>query len=107
MFKESDIQFHTPSPVTYDWAETGYFNFYIPEANLLGLIYIVHRPGIGATVADIQIVDRWSTRIEDTAYVDQSQHNPLPDNAVNFSLPNGLTYRALSLSQYQLEYKSA
>lgn len=38
MFNDKDIKFHTPHDVAFDWAETGYFNFYIPEENsVLGI----------------------------------------------------------------------
>ena len=106
MIKEEDIKYHTPNPIPYDWAETAYFNFYIPEKNILGLVYLVHRQGIGATVCDIQIVDRWSTRIDDSAYVNASNHNPVVERAEKFSLPNGLSFEAKSLRDYKISYQS-
>lgn len=39
MIHENDIAFHTPSDVPFDWAETGFFNFYVPPTNLMGWIY--------------------------------------------------------------------
>jgi len=104
MIKEDDIKFHIPENVPYDWAETGFFYFYIPEANIMGLVYIVHRAGVGATVADIEIIDRWSVRVDDALYVDLSNHNPLPEAAEEFTLPNGLSFKALSLREYQFNY---
>ena len=107
MIHDSDIAFHTPSEVSFDWAETGFFNFYVPEANLMGWVYIVHRAGVGATVADFEIVDRWSRGLHEAIYMDMTHHNPLPTRAEAFSLPNGLSFEARSLRDYRLEYKAA
>lgn len=107
MIRLDDIRFHIPVPTPYDWAETGFFGFYIAERNLLGWVYIVHRAGVGATVADIELVDRWSPHTHDALYVDMSNHNPLPAQAESFSLPNGLTFRARSLRDYELRYDTA
>jgi hypothetical protein len=104
MIKDTDIVFHTPDLVGYDWAETGYFPFYIGEANIMGWVYIVHRPGVGATVADIEIIDRWSPHVYDARYINMTQHNPLPERAESFSLPNGLQFLAKSIREYELHY---
>lgn len=106
MIHDSDIAFHTPANASYDWAETGFFNFYVPEANLMAWVYIVHRAGVGATVADVEIVDRWARGIDEAVYMDMTNHNPLPASAEKFSLPNGLSFEARSLREYLLEYKA-
>ena len=38
MIMPEDVRFHTPADVQYDWAETNFFSFYVPEANLTGWI---------------------------------------------------------------------
>ncbi|MCK9502930.1 MAG: hypothetical protein M0Q95_01940 [Porticoccaceae bacterium] len=106
MIKENDIYFHTPSPTPFDWAETGFFNFYIPEKNILGIVYIVHRSGIGATIADIEIIDRMSADTFDPAYIDMGNHYPIPDKAENFALANGLSFEAKSIREYLIKYNS-
>jgi hypothetical protein len=104
MITDADLQYHFPDPPDFGWAETGYFNFYIPEANILGFVYIVHRAGVGATVSDIEIVDRASTSCLDTLYVDLCNHNPLPVRADNFALETGLVFEASSIRDYRLSY---
>ena len=106
MIKESDLDFHRPNPTPHDWAETGYFNIYVPEKNLFCWIYIVHRAGVGVTVSDIEIIDGWSDRVEDALYIDYTNHNPLPRQAREFTLASGLAFCAHSLREYQLDYKS-
>ncbi|MGD9662639.1 MAG: hypothetical protein AB7U63_15345 [Porticoccaceae bacterium] len=106
MIKENDIYFHTPTPTPFDWAETGFFNFYIPEKNILGIVYIVHRAGVGATVADIEIIDRMSAHTYDAAFIDMGNHYAIPDKAENFTLPNGLSFEAKSIREYLIKYSA-
>jgi hypothetical protein len=104
VIQESDISFHIPDPAPFDWAETGYFNFYIPSANLMGWVYIVHRAGVGATSADVELVDRWSTSAADTIYINNCAHNPLPSYAERFALPSGVRFEAQSIRDYRIQY---
>lgn len=104
---EHDLDFHRPDPVPHDWAGTGYVNVYVPERNLFCWIYVVHRAGVGVTVSDVEIIDGWSSSVDDALYIDYSNHNPLPANARAFTLPSGLSFRASSLRDYLLEYEIA
>lgn len=106
MIDERDLDFHRPKPLPHDWAETGYFNIYVPERNLFCWIYVVHRAGVGVTVSDVEVIDRWSSSVDDALYIDYTNHNPLPANAREFALPSGLSFRADSLADYHLEYRS-
>lgn len=107
MIKDSDLEFHVPANVPHDWAETGYFNFYIPEKNLFCWIYYVHRAGVGVTITDVEIIDRWSDSIDDALYIDYTNHNPLPASATRFVLPSGLSFHARSLKEYVIDYKAS
>ena len=107
MITEDDLQFHLPDNIPYNWAETGYFNFYVPEANIFVWLYYIHRAGVGVTISDIEIIDCWSRDLVDSVYVDFTNHNPLPKDATRFSLPSGLSFEAASLSHYHLTYHAA
>lgn len=106
MIHDSDTKLHLPDPMPADWAETGYFNFYIPDANIFGFVYIVHRAGVGATVSDIEIYDRTGTSADDALYIDLINHNPLVARAEDFSLATGLSFRAKSIREYEIEYRA-
>lgn len=106
MIRDSDLEFHVPADIPHSWAETGYFNLYIPERNLFCWIYYVHRAGVGVTITDIEIIDRWSDTIDDALYIDYTNHNPLPKSATRFSLPSGLSFHARSLKDYLIEYRA-
>lgn len=106
MISEQDLQFHIPENIPHDWAETGYFNIYVPERNLFCWIYYVHRAGVGATVTDVEVIDRWSDTINDALYIDYTNHNPLPASATDFTLPCGLSFVARSLQEYHIQYQT-
>lgn len=105
MFDDRDVQFHTPENPAFDWAETGYFNFYVPEENLLGFVYIVHRAGVGATVTDVELIRDLSTSPLGSIFVDLCNHNALPERAESFTLPTGLRFEAPSIRQYRIGYE--
>lgn len=104
MITDADTRLHIPEVKRADWAETGYFNFYIPEANIFGFIYIVHRAGVGATVSDIEIVDMAGFSADDAVYIDLINHNPLVERAEDFTLDTGLSFRATSIRDYVIDY---
>lgn len=106
MITDDDLKLHLPVPSRADWAETGFFNFYIPEANIFGFVYIVHRAGVGATVSDVEIVDRMGFTADDAVYIDLVNHNPLVDKAEDFRLETGLSYRATSIRDYVIDYRA-
>lgn len=106
MITDADIALHIPENVSWDWAETGYFNFYIPEANIMGFVYIVHRAGVGATISDIEIFDRPGFTAEDSLYIDLVNHNPLVEKAEDFRLETGLTYRTPTIRDYEIGYSA-
>lgn len=106
MITQSDLQFHIPEAINHSWAETGYFNIYVPEANLFCWFYYVHRAGLGLTTSYLEIIDTWSDSINDPVYSDISHFNPLPKDATRFTLPSGMSFEALSLSEYKLGYNA-
>lgn len=105
MIKASDVAFHTPADVPYDWAETNYFSFYIPEANITAWLYTIARPGVGAFVADIQAINRIGRLGLEVLYADFRQHLPMPAKLEDYSLPNGLSVRTSNEPRdYRIDY---
>lgn len=104
MIHDEDIRLHRPDGLGYDWAETGFFNFYVPERNLHGWIYIVHRTGLGVSICGVEIVDAQSDDPAQARYVDMQNHLPMPERAEKFTLPNGLSFEATSIRDYRIDY---
>ncbi len=104
MINADDLKYHIPNDADHRWAETGYFNIYVPEKNLLVWLYYVHRAGIGVTNSNVEIINRWSPSIDHSVYIDHSNYNPLPTDPTRFTLPSGLSFEARSLSSYRVGY---
>lgn len=104
MIRDQDVRYHTPSGVTYDWGETTWFSVYVPEANVTAWVYIVARPGVGAMMADVEVIDGIGRKALDARYFDMQQHLPIPERFEEFALPNGLAFKATNIRDYQIDY---
>lgn len=91
MITLQDMSFHTPDDVDHRWGETTYFDIFVPEANVHAWVYFCFRPGVGAVLADVNVVDRKSTSMLDAMYVDTQNHLPIPPRMDKFTLLNGLS----------------
>ncbi|HSV71916.1 MAG TPA: hypothetical protein VLI72_17565 [Methylibium sp.] len=106
MIQAADGEFHFKADSHWQWAETLAFPFSVPEANLNGIVYVLARPMLGVCMCDITIMDRISDLWEDQAYVDNQQHLPCPKSLLEFSLPNGLSLKAIEpVKHYEIRYE--
>src|SRR3546814_13145655 len=70
------------------------------------MVYVVARPMLGVCMADVTILDRISDLWEEQAYIDNQQHMPCPEKLSDFTLPNGLTVKAIDpINHYRVEYQ--
>ena len=105
MIKPEDFDFHYKSDSHWQWAETIAMPFHVPGANLNGIVYLVTRPMLGVTMCDVTLHDRISDLWEEQLYVDNQQHLPCPKSLMEFSLPNGLSFKAIEpLKRYRITY---
>ena len=102
MIHAEDVRFHTPADVKYDWAETNFFSVYVPSANITAWVYTIARPGVGAFVADVEVIDRIGRISLDARYMDFQQHLPMPARLEDYTLPNGLSVKT---SNEPLDYR--
>ncbi|MGD0118019.1 MAG: hypothetical protein ABSD30_08145 [Candidatus Binatus sp.] len=95
MIKPQDFDFHFKPDSHWQWVETIAFPFNVPEANINANAYVVTRPMLGVCMSDITIIDRISDLWEEQSYIDNQQHMPCPKTLMDFSLPNGLSIKAI------------
>ena len=101
--EEADFQHGADAP--YNWCETNFFPFCIPEARINGNVYVFTRPVLGATMADVLVQDRIAPAWEDQLYVDNQQHLPCPASLLDYTLPNGLSVQVIEpLRHTRLDY---
>jgi hypothetical protein len=106
MIKPEDADFHFKPDSHWQWAETIYMPLMVPEANINGGVSILTRPMLGVCLCDVTLHDKISFLWEDQLYVDNQQHMPCPKSLLNFSLPNGITFRTIEpLQHYRISYQ--
>lgn len=106
MIKPEDFDYHYTADSHWQWAETIAIPFNIPQANINAVIYMVTRPVLGACMVDITLMDRISDLWEEQLYIDNQQHMPCPRSLLEFSLPNGLSFKAIEpLKHYRVRYE--
>ena len=105
MIKPEDVDFHFTPESHWQWVETLALPFSVPDANINVICYVVARPMLGVCAADITIMDRITALWEEQAYIDDMQHLPCPERFSEFTLPNGLSIKAVEpLQHYRVEY---
>ncbi|EPZ14343.1 hypothetical protein M622_18775 [Thauera terpenica 58Eu] len=106
MIKPEDFDYHYTADSHWQWAETIAIPFNLPDANINAVVYIVTRPVLGVCMADITLMDRISDLWEEQLYIDNQQHMPCPRSLLEFSLPNGLSFKAIEpLKHYRMRYE--
>lgn len=106
MIKAEDFDFHFKPDSHWQWVETIYLAFNVPEANMNGGVYLVTRPMLGVCMCDVTVNDKLSVLWEDQLYVDNQQHLPCPKSMSDFSLPNGVSFKVIEpLKHYRLTYQ--
>lgn len=105
MIKDSDVEFHPADPNYHDWAETNYFGFYNAEHRLVGNIYTVFRPNVGAATSDVTIWKGFHPNGRDRLYSGLHMHCPMPEKLSDYSLTSGLSLKAAGVRSYDITYE--
>ena len=106
MISERDVCFHTPSDVDYHWAETNQFCFYIPERNIVGVIYNCIRKGLGSALSEVILFNTLSRDRWDVLHFDSMAHLPAPEKLEHYELVNGMTVTAVGPPRdYRIDYQ--
>jgi hypothetical protein len=105
MIKPEDFDFHFTPDSHWQWVETIAMPFCVPEANINVIVYVLTRPMLGVCMADITMIDRITDLWEESLYIDNQQHLPCPKTLMDFTLPNGLSIKAIEpLKHYHMAY---
>lgn len=104
MITASDIDFHERDANPW-WTETTYVAFHVPEAALLGTLYVLARPNLGVALSSVVIARGMRRHAHEVDFCDPQIHLPCPDSYSDFALSNGLTVRANSLIDWDFSYE--
>lgn len=105
MITPDDAQFHTPTSDDPTWAETNFWGFYVPEAELNVGVYGLFRTNLGVGLSTICMNSRRVRAPWDADYCDLQVHLPCPPDLLEFQLPNGLRSRCIEPNMaYQVDF---
>ena len=106
MIRPEDADFHFTPDSHWQWVETIALPFCLPQENINVIVYVLARPMLGVCMADVTVIDRISHLWEEQAYIDNQQHMPCPEKLSDFSLPNGLSVKAVDPTRhYHVRYE--
>ena len=104
MIQASDIDFHPRDPADRIWTETTYVAFNVPEAGLHGTLYVLARPNLGVAMSSVVIARGVRRRPHEVDFCDPQIHLPCPASYSEFTLANGLSVQANSLTDWRFKY---
>lgn len=109
MITTSDDSFHAMND-NPRWTETGWFGFYMPERELSGWIYILHKPNLRHTLGGVAVVDPSGELPWDCLFHDWHDTLPLAPDAdmFNFRGDSSLTVSSgAPLQRYEFGYDAS
>lgn len=85
-----DSEFHTRDPQDWRWTETTPLIFSVPEAKILGNLYVAARPNLGVALSAIAVAKGFCRQPYEIDFSDAQMHLPCPESFTKYTLPNGL-----------------
>lgn len=104
MITSTDVDFHDRDADPW-WTETTYVAFHVPEAELLGTLYVLARPNLGIALSSVVIARGLRAHAHEVDFCDPQIHLPCPASYADFTLANGLSVRADSLTDWDFSYR--
>lgn len=105
MILESDTEFHSRDSADPVWTETTYLAFNVPEAALHGTCYVLCRPNLDITMSSVVVARGMRRRPYEVDFCDPQIHLPAPVSNAKFTLANGLSVEAQSLTDWRFKYQ--
>lgn len=95
MITAKDSEFHPVARDNWRWAETTPLSFSVPEAGILGNLYIAARPNLGVALSSVGIVQGFRFQPYEVDFSDAQMHLPCPDNFTDYELASGLSVKVV------------
>ncbi len=108
MITAKDSEFHPlqrEHPENWRWTETTPLSFSVPEAGILGNLYIAARPKLGVALSSVGIVQGFRFQPFEVDFSDAQMHLPCPDNYTDYELASGLRVKVTNAPRdYHFQY---
>lgn len=96
MITEKDSAYHAHEPAEWRWTETTPLIFSVPEANILGNLYVASRPNLGVALSSIAIGQGICRQSWEIDFSDAQMHLPAPADFTDYTLDNGLSVKVIN-----------
>lgn len=106
MITADDYKFHARDPADDSWTETLFLIFSVPECAISGNLYVVTRPNLGVCHSSIEIHQGMCFHPWQLHHNDAQMHLRCPEHFDDFTLANGLTFKARSEREMDYRYES-
>ena len=106
MITIDDFKFHERDPADRTWTETLFIIFSNAEHAISGNLYCLARPNMGVIHNSVEIHKGFSFHPWQIDHNDTQMHLPCPKDYSDFTLENGLSFKAHSASDLEWHYKS-
>jgi len=106
MITADDYRFHERDASDDTWTETVFQIFSVPEYGISGNIYVLTRPNLGICHSSIEIHQGICLHPWQVHHNDSQMHLRCPDDFSDFTLANGLTFKAHSEREHEWHYES-
>src|ERR1700683_2154531 len=108
MITPADADFHPRDPSILDWTETMFTSFAVPEANILGNVYVLTRPNLGVCTSSVMVQQGLLRQPWALAFSDRQVPTPCPKSFTSFALQSGLSVEVTKpLLGYHIEYAAS
>ena len=106
MITAEDYKFHERDTKDRTWTETLFVIFSVPEAGISASVYTLTRPNLGVCHSSIEIHKGFCFHPWQIHHCDSQMHLPCPENFADFSLDNGLSFKAHNARDLDFKYQS-
>jgi hypothetical protein len=106
MITAEDFKLHPRDPKDRTWTETLFVIFSVPEAGISGSVYTLVRPNIGICHSSIEIHKGFCFHPWQIHHHDAQMHLACPENFDDYTLENGLSFKALDARDSLFKYQS-
>lgn len=108
MINESDADFHPRNPADKSWTETAALIFSVPEAGILGNVYVQARPNLGVALSQVIVGQGFCRQSYEIDLTDAQYHLTCPPTFRKFTLENGLSVENIKApADFHFVYKHA
>lgn len=106
MITADDFKFHPRDPADDSWTETVFVIFSVPDEGISGNLYVLARPNLGICHSSIEIHRGMCFHPWQIHHNDAQMHLRCPERFEEFTLSNGLSFKAHDARDSEFRYRS-